>query len=262
MKYDMSGGAGVIAAMGAIAQLKPKINVIGLVPATENLPGGKATKPGDIVKAMNGKTIEVINTDAEGRLILADALCYARNSARRESSTPRRSPARASSRSGTPQPARSPTTTLSSTQFLAVANDNGERYWQMPLLRRLLKEGEERHRRSEEFTGGRAAGTLTAAAFLKHSSDDTPWMHLDIAGTAYVDEEKPCGIQRARPARRCARSSPSSKRSPAATTHATMRKQTARINARGVVDERGVARFGILAGEAPSTSRYAGDDRA
>ncbi|HEV7178964.1 MAG TPA: leucyl aminopeptidase, partial [Candidatus Baltobacteraceae bacterium] len=78
MKYDMSGGAGVIATMCAIGRLKPKINVVGLVPATENMPGGKATKPGDIVKAMNGKTIEVINTDAEGRLILADALCYAR----------------------------------------------------------------------------------------------------------------------------------------------------------------------------------------
>ncbi len=77
MKYDMSGGAGVIAAMSAIGTLKPKINVVGIVPATENMPGGKATKPGDIVKAMNGKTIEVINTDAEGRLILADALCYA-----------------------------------------------------------------------------------------------------------------------------------------------------------------------------------------
>ncbi len=77
MKYDMSGGAAVIAAMSAVGKLKPKINVVGIVPATENMPGGKATKPGDIVKAMNGKTIEVINTDAEGRLILADALCYA-----------------------------------------------------------------------------------------------------------------------------------------------------------------------------------------
>ncbi len=85
MKYDMSGGAGVIAAMRAIGKLKPKINVVGLVPATENMPGGKATKPGDIVKAMNGKTIEVINTDAEGRLILADALCYA-NETRRDAS--------------------------------------------------------------------------------------------------------------------------------------------------------------------------------
>ncbi|HEV2590814.1 MAG TPA: leucyl aminopeptidase, partial [Gaiellaceae bacterium] len=78
MKYDMSGGAGVIAAMWAIGKLHPKINVIGLVPSSENLPGHKAMKPGDVLKAMNGKTIEVINTDAEGRLILADALCYAR----------------------------------------------------------------------------------------------------------------------------------------------------------------------------------------
>ena len=77
MKSDMAGGAAVIAAMSAIAQLKPKINVTALVPATENMPGGGAQKPGDVVRAMNGKTIEVINTDAEGRLILADALSYA-----------------------------------------------------------------------------------------------------------------------------------------------------------------------------------------
>ncbi|MBV8489039.1 MAG: leucyl aminopeptidase, partial [Candidatus Eremiobacteraeota bacterium] len=78
MKYDMSGGAGVIATMHALGALKPKLNVVGIVPATENMPGGKATKPGDIVKAMNGTTIEVINTDAEGRLILADGICYAK----------------------------------------------------------------------------------------------------------------------------------------------------------------------------------------
>ena len=95
MKYDMSGGAGVIAAMGAIAKLKPKINVVGIVPATENMPGGKATKPGDIVKAMNGKTIEIINTDAEAASFSPTASAMPRNSARRRSWTPRRSPARA-----------------------------------------------------------------------------------------------------------------------------------------------------------------------
>ena len=90
MKYDMSGGAGVIATMWAIGKLRPKLNVIGLVPSSENMPGHRAMKPGDILRAMNGKTIEVINTDAEGRLILADALCYASSSARPRSSTPRR----------------------------------------------------------------------------------------------------------------------------------------------------------------------------
>ena len=78
MKYDMSGGAAVIATLGALAELKPKINVLGVVPATENMPGSRATKPGDVHKAMSGKTIEIINTDAEGRLILADALHYAK----------------------------------------------------------------------------------------------------------------------------------------------------------------------------------------
>ena len=90
MKYDMSGGAGVIAAMSAIAKLKPKLNVVAIVPATENMPGGKATKPGDIVTAMNGKTIEVINTDAEGRLVLAEGSAMQTNSARPRSSTRQR----------------------------------------------------------------------------------------------------------------------------------------------------------------------------
>src|SRR5262249_56208532 len=78
MKYDMAGGATTIGAMRAIAQLKPSVNVIGIVPTTENMPGGRAQRPGDVVRAMTGKTIEVINTDAEGRLILADAVAYAR----------------------------------------------------------------------------------------------------------------------------------------------------------------------------------------
>ena len=188
MKYDMSGGAGVIAAMRAIGTLKPKLNVVGLVPATENMPGGKATKPGDIVKAMNGTTIEVINTDAEGRLILADALCYAKTlGATRIIDTATLTGAcvialghAASAAIGTDDDFMD--------EFLASAKPTGERYWHMPLY-----EDYTAAMKSDiadlKNTGGRAAGTLTAGAFLKAFVKETPWIHLDIAGTAYLDGE-------------------------------------------------------------------------
>lgn len=188
MKYDMSGGAGVIAAMVAIGKLKPKANVVGIVPATENMPGGKATKPGDIVKAMNGKTIEVINTDAEGRLILADALCYANKlGATRIIDTATLTGAcvialgHAASAAVTNDEAYL-------NQFLAVAKSTGERYWHMPLYDDYAT-AMKSDIADLKNTGGRPAGTLTAGAFLKSFVDTTPWIHLDIAGTAYLDNE-------------------------------------------------------------------------
>jgi leucyl aminopeptidase len=188
MKYDMSGGAGVIAAMSAIGKLKPKINVVGVVPATENMPGGKATKPGDIVKAMNGTTIEVINTDAEGRLILADALCYANKLGATKIVD-------AATLTGACVIAlgHAASGAMSNDEsfvqgFLAAARSTGERYWQMPLYDDYTTA-----MKSEiadlKNTGGRAAGTLTAGAFLKNFVGETPWVHLDIAGTAYLDSE-------------------------------------------------------------------------
>src|SRR5579883_3471807 len=166
MKYDMSGGAGVIATMRALGKLKPKINVVGIVPATENMPGGRATKPGDIFTAMNGKTIEVINTDAEGRLILADALCYA-------------------NKLGATKIVDTATLTGA---CVAAAKPTGERYWQMPLYEDYTS-AMKSDIADLKNTGGRAAGTLTAAAFLKAFAGETPWIHLDIAGTAYLDGE-------------------------------------------------------------------------
>jgi leucyl aminopeptidase len=188
MKYDMSGGAGVIATMSALAKLKPKINVVGIVPATENMPGGKATKPGDIVKAMNGKTIEVINTDAEGRLILADALSYANKLGATKIID-------AATLTGACVIALGHASSAAITnddgfvaEFLAAAKPTGERYWQMPYYDDYLVQ-----MKSDiadlKNTGGRAAGTLTAAAFLREFVDKTPWIHLDIAGTAYLDTE-------------------------------------------------------------------------
>jgi leucyl aminopeptidase len=188
MKYDMSGGAGVIAAMSAIAQLKPKLNVVGIVPATENMPGGKATKPGDIVTAMNGKTIEVINTDAEGRLILADALGYANKLGATRIID-------AATLTGACVIALGHASSAAVTndddfvaEFLATAKPTGERYWQMPYYEDYTNQ-----MKSDiadlKNTGGRPAGTLTAAAFLREFVGNTPWIHLDIAGTAYLENE-------------------------------------------------------------------------
>ncbi|MGZ3563268.1 MAG: leucyl aminopeptidase [Vulcanimicrobiaceae bacterium] len=188
MKYNMSGGAGVIASMRAIGKLKPKLNVIGIVPATENMPGGKATKPGDIFTAMNGKTIEVINTDAEGRLILADGLCYANKLGATKIVDVATLTGACVIALGHAASAAVGNDDEFVQQFLAAAKPTGERYWQMPLY-----DDYSQAMRSDiadlKNTGGRPAGTLTAAAFLKAFVDETPWLHLDIAGTAYLDGE-------------------------------------------------------------------------
>jgi leucyl aminopeptidase len=188
MKYDMSGGAGVIAAMSAIGKLKPKLNVVGIVPATENMPGGKATKPGDIFTAMNGKTVEVINTDAEGRLILADALCYANKLNATKIVDAATLTGACVIALGHAASAAVSNNDDFVQQFLNAAKPTGERYWQMPLY-----EDYSSAMKSDiadlKNTGGRPAGTLTASAFLKAFAGDTPWVHLDIAGTAYLDNE-------------------------------------------------------------------------
>jgi len=189
MKYDMSGGAAVIAAMSAIGKLKPKVNVVGIVPATENMPGGKATKPGDIVKAMNGKTIEVINTDAEGRLILADALCYAKKIGATKIVDVATLTGAVVISLGHAAAALVANDDDFAKEFLVASKAAGERFWQMPYYDDYTTQ-----MKSDiadlKNTGGRAAGTLTAAAFLRAFVDDTtPWIHLDIAGTAYLDGE-------------------------------------------------------------------------
>ncbi len=188
MKYDMSGGAGVIATMRALGKLRPKLNVVGIVPATENMPGGRATKPGDIFTAMNGKTIEVINTDAEGRLILADALCYAGTLGANKIVDCATLTGACVIALGHAASAAVSNNDEFVQQFLAATKASGERYWQMPLY-----EDYATAMKSDiadlKNSGGRPAGTLTAAAFLKSFVGDTPWIHLDIAGTAYLDGE-------------------------------------------------------------------------
>ena len=139
MKYDMCGGAGVIAAMSVIAQFKPKVNVIGVVPSSENLPGPRAMKPGDILHAMNGKTIEVINTDAEGRLILADALCYARELGATkivDAATLTGAMVVALGHSATGAIANDD---AFRDHFISVSKGTTERYWPLAALRRILE---------------------------------------------------------------------------------------------------------------------------
>ena len=188
MKYDMAGGAGVIAAMWAIGKLKPACNVIGVIPSSENLPGPKAVKPGDVLIAMNGKTIEVINTDAEGRLILADAICYAK-----ELGATRIVDCATLTGAVVVALGHAASGTMSNDEafvgrFLEVVGDVGERYWRLPLY-----DDYSTQIKSDiadlKNTGGRAGGAETAAAFLKVFAGDTPWIHLDIAGTAYLDSE-------------------------------------------------------------------------
>ena len=190
MKSDMAGGAAVIATMKAVAGLKLPVNVVGIIPATENLPGGKALKPGDILRSMSGQTVEVINTDAEGRLILADAMTYAH----------RFKPA-----------AMIDIATLTGACVIALGDNiigmmgtdealnnslkdasekTGEQVWELPLWREyeeLIKSDAA----DMKDVGNRVAGTITAALFLKKFAGDYPWCHLDIAGPALLAKEKP-----------------------------------------------------------------------
>jgi leucyl aminopeptidase len=190
MKYDMAGGAAMIGAMLALAQLKPEIPVTALIPAVENMPGDRAQRPGDIVTSMCGKTIEVINTDAEGRLILADALCYARKLGCTHMVD-------AATLTGAIVVALGHIYVGAFTnsdelleRLLDSAKAAGEKMWHMPL------EDDYKDYLKSAFAdlpnvGGRWGGAVTAALFLREFADPTPWVHLDIAGTAWLDDAKP-----------------------------------------------------------------------
>jgi leucyl aminopeptidase len=190
MKDDMAGGAAVACAMRAIALLKAPMRVIGVVPTTENMPGGRAVKPGDVLKSAAGKTVEVINTDAEGRLILGDGLWYARqlgathlvDVATLTGAVVVALGKITSGIFGTPDEWVE--------RVRRVADRAGDRVWPLPLF------DEYRDQIKSDIadminTGGRAAGSITAAMFLKEFADGLPWVHLDIAGTAWADEAKP-----------------------------------------------------------------------
>jgi leucyl aminopeptidase len=188
MKGDMSGGAAVIAAMWALGKLKAPINVTGIVPSTENMPSGSATKPGDVHTAMNGKTIEVINTDAEGRLILADAICYAKGQ--------KLSPLiDVATLTGAMQIALGPGATgfMATDDRLADAITQagtaaGEKMWRFPLLDEY-RESLRSNVADIKNIGNRYGGAISAAIFLKFFVEDTPWVHIDMAPTDHVTKD-------------------------------------------------------------------------
>ena len=189
MKYDMAGGAAMLGAVRALALLKPKVRVIAMVCAAENMPSGKAQKPGDVQIAMNGKSIEVLNTDAEGRMVLADGLCYARQL-------------------GATHLVDAATLTGACVVALGMVNAGvfasddamwerfrralaraGEKMWRLPLDEDYMEQIRS-NIADIANTGGRWGGAITAAMFLKQFVEDTPWLHLDIAGTAWMEENK------------------------------------------------------------------------
>ncbi|HEY8188063.1 MAG TPA: leucyl aminopeptidase [Pyrinomonadaceae bacterium] len=190
MKYDMTGGATVMGAMRAIAQLRPSIPVLGVIPCAENLPSGKATKPGDVVRAMTGKTIEVINTDAEGRLILADAIAYAKKLGATRIIDMATLTGAVSIALGDVNTAVIGTDQELINEIIAAGKEAGEKFWQLPLDKEYSKQIKS-DIADIKNVGGRKAGTITAAAFLKEFADGVSWAHLDIAGTAWGDEAKP-----------------------------------------------------------------------
>jgi len=189
MKGDMSGGAAVIAAMAAIGQFKPAINVMALIPATENLPGGNALKPADILTSMEGKTIEIISTDAEGRLILADALGYARKHDTKRIVDIATLTGACVVALGTVTTGVFGNNQELVDQVIAAGTEAGEKMWQLPIFDEY-KEQNKSAVADIKNTGGRDAGAITAALFVGEFAGDTPWVHLDIAGTNMINKTR------------------------------------------------------------------------
>lgn len=180
----------MLGAMRAIALLKPKVRVIGIVCAAENMPDGKAQKPGDVQTAMSGKTIEIINTDAEGRLVLADGLAYARQLGATHLIDAATLTGAIGVALGKVNAGAFSNDEETYAKFLSALEVSGEKFWRMPLdeeYAELIKSdiGDIKN------TGGRYGGASTAAEFLKVFVEETPWIHLDIAGMAWMDDAKP-----------------------------------------------------------------------
>ncbi len=190
MKYDMAGGAAMIGAMRAIALLKPRVRVIGVVCAAENMPDGKAQKPGDVQTAMSGKTIEIINTDAEGRLVLADGLAYAKQLGATHLIDAATLTGACVVALGKVFAGVFSNDDKTYGKFVGALEASGEKFWRLPLDSEYVD-----MIRSDigdiKNTGGRYGGASTAAEFLHTFSEDTPWIHLDIAGVAWSEEPRP-----------------------------------------------------------------------
>lgn len=191
MKYDMAGGATMIGVMRALAALKPAVKVICVVPSTENMPGGRAQKPGDIQTAMSGKTIEVLNTDAEGRLILADGVHYAKQLGATHLID-------AATLTGAVVVALAGVNVgvfgsdqAFTDKLLASAKAAGEKMWQLPMDDEYREFIKGTVADIQNISSGKGAGATIGAMFIKEFTGDSPWIHLDIAGTAWNDDAKP-----------------------------------------------------------------------
>ncbi len=190
MKYDMAGGAAMLGAMKALAALKPAVPVTAVIPSVENMPGHHAQRPGDVVHTMSGKTVEVLNTDAEGRLILADALTYAKQQGCTHLVDAATLTGAVAVALGHERAGLFSNEDSWRDRVLAAAEGSGEKMWPLPLdeeykdqLKSLIAD--------LPNIGSRWGGAITAAMFLKQFADPNPWVHLDIAGTAWIEEAKP-----------------------------------------------------------------------
>jgi leucyl aminopeptidase len=191
MKYDMAGAGAMIGAMRAIAELKPKVKVIGVVCSAENMPDGKAFKPGDVVTAMSGKTIEIVNTDAEGRLVLADGLHYAKTLGCTHLINAATLTGACVVALGILNAGLFSNDEATWAKFQEATKISGEQFWRLPCTDDYKDQIKSQIADIMNTGKNRWGGAISAAMFLKEFAGDTPWVHLDIAGCAWNDENRP-----------------------------------------------------------------------
>ncbi|HEX8367622.1 MAG TPA: leucyl aminopeptidase [Pyrinomonadaceae bacterium] len=191
MKYDMTGGGTVIGTMRAIGLLKPSVPVLGIVAAVENMPDGKATRPSDVVTAMNGKTVEILNTDAEGRLILADAVAYAEQQGATRIVDMATLTGAVIIALGDHNTAVLGNDDELVNEIIECGKEVGENFWQLPIGKEYSRAIKSDIADIKNIGGGRKAGTIIGAVFIQEFVDKAKWAHLDIAGTAWADDTKP-----------------------------------------------------------------------
>ena len=190
MKYDMAGAAAMLGAMRAIAQLKPKVKVVAVVCSAENMPDGKAFKPGDVITAMSGKTIEVLNTDAEGRLVLADGLHYAKTLGCTHLIDAATLTGACVVALGMINAGLFSNDEAAWQEFMEAMKVSGEKFWRLPCTDDYKEQIKSQIADIMNTGGTRWGGAINAAMFLKEFVEETPWVHLDIAGCAWNEEQK------------------------------------------------------------------------
>jgi leucyl aminopeptidase len=191
MKYDMGGAAAMLGAMRSIALLKPAVRVISVICSCENMPDGKAFKPGDVITAMSGKTIEIMNTDAEGRLVLADGLHYAQTLGATHLVNAATLTGAIGVALGLLNAGLFSNDDETAQRFLDITPATGEKYWRMPCTDDYREQIKSQIADIMNTGGSRYGGAITAAMFLKEFVEGAKWIHLDIAGTAWMDDQKP-----------------------------------------------------------------------